>query len=370
MSLSHSDLESNEKEKEISSDDNRQRQQEGEQLIVSQSSESARKDDYPLSSSSAEASYNHYGRNRCPPFINTGTNNRASIGLFKERGFNSNFPHRPNPPFTHKVGAWPPYNQFKPKLTTPAIRHPLQPQRHQQNCDHFFATSAQFVQKQDDSYRHLSQQKQTNPSAPYRDLSTNLWSSVHVEDPDEPMLVKLKKRWDAEMQIDIFIQSEIQNLPQPYQDLFNRIVKSCHKMISKYLTPHWSTTFTRCAQIIAQKTENTNDSVSSLSNEIKTRILEKEALILSLDIYLMQKVRFDKAVSSCLNEILNVYEDSSQDEDPHYSQTVQEIVDKINLQIKRLWIGIPIDAHRHQIPEQVISNQVVIIQGQTGMSMN
>lgn len=311
-----------------------------------------------------------YERNQQPPLIDNSINTpAATTGTFQKKDIDGNFPNELNLTPTrasHELS----HSQMPLTSDIQDTHHLFQPQQHQENQPSILTNPAQSMEEA--SNMHRSQQ-QTNPSAnsaPDFDPPTNTRSTKTVQGKDcvDPVLIELKKKWDAEMGIDNFIVSKAPNLPQPCQDFLNKIVQDCHQMIFNHLTPDWSTTFTRCTQIIAQGRGNANDFESDYGEEVKKRQLEREALMSCLQVYIMQKICFDKAILSWFNKIVNEYEagcheDISLDD----NKKIKDIADKINLEKKRLRVGLPIYANRHQIQQQVNSNQVVIINGHTGM---
>ena len=169
-------------------------------------------------------------------------------------------------------------------------------------------------------------------------------------------------KWDVEMQIDKFIRSEIRNLPQSYRDLLTGIAKNCHQAINSHIKPHWSTTLVRYDQIVAQERRN------QYFSSTKDMISEKETLKLRLNVYSMHKICFDKAILSCFNEIIKEYKSGDHDRDIDINDNcnLRDIMHKIDLEVKRLRMRLPIYANRHEIQENIQANQIVIVKGQTG----
>lgn len=241
---------------------------------------------------------------------------------------------------------------------------PFQPPRYLQNQANVLVNPAQ---KPDPVYGNQLQQ-QANPSTLYQ-FETGYRDPPTRTVQEEDLVTRLKKNWDKEMQIENFIRSKMTNFSQPYRDLCNEIVRNCHQTIENHLKPQWSTTLTRYTQMMAQRRRNKYNFDSANNKEVRERRLEIETLTSRLQVYTVEKICFDKAISSCFSEIVNEYKNGHDDEDIdlNNNQTIQDIMGKINLEIKRLCIGLPIYSYRYKIQQQVNSNQIIIIKGQTGM---
>lgn len=335
------------------------------------SSRNNREIEYYLLDSSFERD-NRYQSNEQVPF-NRGT--RIASQTSRQRDANRNLYHSPN----SILNARAPQNQIPSSSRIYDTHHQYEVHGYQQNQSNLPASSSQ---RQDASNTHQSQQlTQVNSTMQHSNSSKScLAIKGHSDRPTNPpstltlnvqedALTKLKNKWKTKMQIDKFIQSKARNLPQSYRDFFNKVVKICHETIKNHLQPDWSKAVTRYTQMMKQQHENKAGFKPANSSKDKDRHSEMTVLMSHLEVYNMQKIGFDKAIISCFNEIVSEYKKGNRNKDISLdnNQAIRNIKDKIDLEIKRLRIRLPIYENRYQIQQQVEKNQVIVINGHTGM---
>lgn len=192
-------------------------------------------------------------------------------------------------------------------------------------------------------------------------LST-IFSSALTLDEDETVLWTTS--WAADLQMDKFIQTDSQQQSPSCQQLLSEIISNCHQLIESQLNSHWLTTLNRYTEMT--KNQKITAHISVIAEEVEKRRLARLALKSSLQELAKQKFCFDTAIFLCLQEITNIYRDTQEEIDINDSQAIQNVMHKINLEMNRVSIKLPIYARRYEIQQYVMDNPVVVIKGETG----
>lgn len=257
-------------------------------------------------------------------------------------------------------------------------RHLDQPQQHQPNQTDRVIQPASKLDSPDSRQSQSIKRRQASTSSKYSNLSTPNRKKNYRRDPPinlsststvkQDILAKLNITWNTNLQNNHFIRSKIRNLPQSYQDILTKIVKDCRRTIKNHLRPHWSAMVKRYIKMMEKDSKNKSSYDSSNTAVSKEADLEKMTLKSSLEVFIMQKIGFDKAIFSCFNKIINIYHNAHNKEiDLNDNQTIQDVIAKVNLEIDRICEGLPIYANRNEIQQRIKKHQTIIIKGQTGM---